>query len=334
MINRILIRIKVVQMVYSYLLDQKGKRMMEAQKELATSLDKAYELYHYLLMLPVEFVRLQEERLDNARNKYLPTDEDLNPNTKFVDNLFVKKISNCEMFKEFVKDNSISWADSEISLRLMLDKIVNSDIYQEYMDKPGTSLAEDCELWRNLLKKVVFIDENLTDALETKSVYWNDDLDTVGTFVLKTIKRFEEEGYEELLPKYKDDEDRLFAEKLFVNAVNNKDEYMKFIDMFVSKDSWETERLAFMDIVVLLVAIAELEKVPSVPTKVTMNEFIEIAKCYSTNKSGQFVNGILNSIINYLKKLNKHHFHYNEIEMLILNYPQYELLNLINWPIS
>lgn len=302
MINRILIRIKVVQMVYSYLLDQKGKRMMEAQKELATSLDKAYELYHYLLMLPVEFVRLQEERLDNARNKYLPTDEDLNPNTKFVDNLFVKKISNCEMFKEFVKDNSISWADSEISLRLMLDKIVNSDIYQEYMDKSGTSLAEDCELWRNLLKKVVFIDENLTDALEAKSVYWNDDLDTVGTFVLKTIKRFEEEGYEELLPKYKDDEDRLFAEKLFVNAVNNKDEYMKLIDMFVSKDSWETERLAFMDIVVLLVAIAELEKVPSVPTKVTMNEFIEIAKCYSTNKSGQFVNGILNSIINYLKK--------------------------------
>ena len=302
MINRILIRIKVVQMVYSYLLDQKGKRMMEAQKELATSLDKAYELYHYLLMLPVEFVRLQEERLDNARNKYLPTDEDLNPNTKFVDNLFVKKIFNCEMFKEFVKDNSISWADSEISLRLMLDKIVNSDIYQEYMDKPGTSLAEDCELWRNLLKKVVFIDENLTDALEAKSVYWNDDLDTVGTFVLKTIKRFEEEGYEELLPKYKDDEDRLFAEKLFVNAVNNKDEYMKLIDMFVSKDSWETERLAFMDIVVLLVAIAELEKVPSVPTKVTMNEFIEIAKCYSTNKSGQFVNGILNSIINYLKK--------------------------------
>lgn len=302
MINRILIRIKVVQMVYSYLLDQEGKRMSEAQKELATSLDKAYELYYYLLMLPVEFVRLQEERLDNARNKYLPTDEDLNPNTKFVDNLFVKKISGCEMFSKFVKDNNVSWADSEVSLRLMLDKIVNSDIYQEYMDKPGTSLAEDCELWRNLLKKVVFVDDNLTDALEAKSVYWNDDLDTVGTFVLKTIKRFEEEGYEELLPKYKDDEDRLFAEKLFVNAVNNKDEYMKLIDKFVSKESWDTERLAFMDIVVLLVAIAELEKVPSVPTKVTMNEFIEIAKCYSTNKSGQFVNGILNSIINYLKK--------------------------------
>ena len=302
MINRILIRIKVVQMVYSYLLDQEGKRMSEAQKELATSLDKAYELYYYLLMLPVEFVRLQEERLDNARNKYLPTDEDLNPNTKFVDNLFVKKISGCEMFTKFVKDNNVSWADSEVSLRLVLDKIVNSDIYQEYMDKPGTSLAEDCELWRNLLKKVVFVDDNLTDALEAKSVYWNDDLDTVGTFVLKTIKRFEEEGYEELLPKYKDDEDRLFAEKLFVNAVNNKDEYMKLIDKFVSKESWDTERLAFMDIVVLLVAIAELEKVPSVPTKVTMNEFIEIAKCYSTNKSGQFVNGILNSIINYLKK--------------------------------
>lgn len=305
MINRILIRIKVVQMVYSYLLDQKGKRMMEAQKELATSLDKAYELYHYLLMLPVEFVRLQEERLDNARNKYLPTDEDLNPNTKFVDNLFVKKISNCEMFKEFVKDNSISWADSEISLRLMLDKIVNSDIYQEYMDKPGTSLAEDCELWRNLLKKVVFIDENLTDALEAKSVYWNDDLDTVGTFVLKTIKRFEEKNgaKQELLPEFKDDEDQDFARRLFRRAILNSDYYRHLISE--NTKNWDLDRVAFMDVIIMQIALAEVLSFPNIPVSVSLNEYVEIAKLYSTPKSGGFINGTLDGIVNQLKKENK-----------------------------
>ena len=302
MINRILIRIKVVQMLYSYFLTEKEKTFVDAKKELKKSLELAYQLYNYIFVLVVDLTELQDRRLDAARNKYLPNEEDLHPNMKFVENLFIKKLRNCDSFRDYQKEHKLTWRDDDIFLKLLLDKILKSDVYANYMSKAGNEFVADCELWRDLLKKVIFVDDDFIDQLESKSVYWNDDLDTVGTFVLKTIKRFEEEGYEELLPKYKDDEDRLFAEKLFVNAVNNKDEYMKFIDMFVSKDSWETERLAFMDIVVLLVAIAELEKVPSVPTKVTMNEFIEIAKCYSTNKSGQFVNGILNSIINYLKK--------------------------------
>lgn len=292
-------------MVYSYLLDQPGTKLSDVKKDLLLSLEKAYELYYYLLLLPVELTHLQDIRLDNAKNKYLPTKEDLFPNTKFIDNLFVKKLESCEAFQDFVDENNISWSDESVYLRLTLDKILNSDIYKDYMDKPDSSLAEDSEFWRNIYKKIIFQDEFLSEVLESKSIYWNDDLETIGTFVLKTMKRFEKEDYSEMLPQFKDEEDKEYAETLLMEAIKNKDEYMKLVDMFVSKDSWDVDRLAQMDVVILLVAIAELEKVPSVPAVVTINEFVEIAKAYSTAKSGQFINGILGSIINYLKNNGK-----------------------------
>lgn len=289
-------------MLYAYLLSKSDMRMQDALKELRKSLDKAYELYHYLLLLPVELTRLQELRIDNARNKYLPTPEDLNPNMKFVENRFVAKMRQSEMMQEFLKTTPLSWRKNDIYLRLTLDKILNSDIYKAYMETPQSDLASDCELWKDLMKKVIFPDDELCDVLEEESVYWNDDLETIGTFVLKTIRRFAVDGYDKLLPQFKDEEDSRYSERLFRNAAEHESEYMALIDKFVVKDSWDTERLAFMDVVILLTAIAEVENEPSVPTKVTLNEYIEISKYYSTTKSGAFVNGILNSIINYLKK--------------------------------
>lgn len=289
-------------MLYAYLLSKSDMRMQDALKELRKSLDKAYELYHYLLLLPVELTRLQELRIDNARNKYLPTPEDLNPNMKFVENRFVVKMRQSEMMQEFLKTTPLSWRKNDIYLRLTLDKILNSDIYKAYMETPQSDLASDCELWKDLMKKVIFPDDELCDVLEEESVYWNDDLETIGTFVLKTIRRFADDGYDKLLPQFKDEEDSRYSERLFRNAAEHESEYMALIDKFVVKDSWDTERLAFMDVVILLTAIAEVENEPSVPTKVTLNEYIEISKYYSTTKSGAFVNGILNSIINYLKK--------------------------------
>lgn len=289
-------------MLYAYLLSKSDMRMQDALKELRKSLDKAYELYHYLLLLPVELTRLQELRIDNARNKYLPTPEDLNPNMKFVENRFVAKMRQSEMMQEFLKTTPLSWRKNDIYLRLTLDKILNSDIYKAYMETPQSDLASDCELWKDLMKKVIFPDDELCDVLEEESVYWNDDLETIGTFVLKTIRRFADDGYDKLLPQFKDEEDSRYSERLFRNAAEHESEYMALIDKFVVKDSWDTERLAFMDVVILLTAIAEVENEPSVPAKVTLNEYIEISKYYSTTKSGAFVNGILNSIINYLKK--------------------------------
>lgn len=290
-------------MVYSYLLTKKETKVSDALKTLMKSFDKSYELYHYLLLLPIELTKLQERRLDNARNKYLPTDDDLNPNLRFVENKFVEKMRQNAAMSEYLKSNPISWSDNEIFLRLALEQILSSETYAEYMNsEQAPDLEADCELWRELMKNEILPSDNLAEVLEEKSVYWNDDLYTIGTFVLKTIKRFSEEGYDELLPQFKDEEDKEYAEKLFLLSIENREKYMELIDKFVVKSSWDTERLAFMDVVILMVAIAEAENVPSVPTKVTLNEYIEIAKYYSTIKSGQFVNGILNSIIQYLKK--------------------------------
>ena len=172
MINRVLIRIKVVQMVYSYLLTKDGMKMSEALKTLSQSMDKSYELYHYLLILPIALTNLQEQRLDNARNKYLPDEADLNPNTKFIDNLFIAKLRDNEMLNEYLKALPLSWDSEEIYLRLALDKILNSEIYSDYMADENRSLAADCEFWREVMRKIVLVDENLSDVLEAKSIYW------------------------------------------------------------------------------------------------------------------------------------------------------------------
>lgn len=300
MINRILIRIIVVQVLYSHLIN-KDETLETTKARLKDSLDKAYELYYYLLTLPIELTKLQERRIEAAKGKYMPSEEEMNPNMRFVDNSFVNSLMLSQPLQEMVKAFSLTWNEDEVYLRLILDKILKSDIYEEYMTKESVSDNDDIEFWRQVMKKVVLPDEDLAELLESKSVYWNDDIDIVGTFVVKTIKRFASDEEMPFLPQYKDEEDAQFAELLFVNAVKNKERYMELIDKFVKKSSWDTERLAFMDVVILYVALAELEKVPSVPAVVTINEFVEMAKCYSTPNSGQFINGILYSIIKHLK---------------------------------
>lgn len=178
------------------------------------------------------------------------------------------------------------------------------------MAEDETSFAKDCELWRTLLRMVVFPSDSLAEALEQRSVYWNDDLTIMGTFVLKSIKHFAaaKSGEVNLLPIYKDEEDARFGPELFLTAIKERDTYRSYIDRFVNDSSWDPERLAFMDIVILVTAITELLKFPSIPMAVTMNEYVEIANYYSTPRSGQFINGVLFSIANYLKeegKLNK-----------------------------
>lgn len=303
MITRILIRIKVVQMLYSYFLTKKERSVAEATKELAKSLDKAYELYMSLLVLMIDLTSYQDLRLDQAKHKYLPTEEDLNPNTKFVENLFIDKLKNNKSLLEYQKDAHISWQDDDIFIKLMLDKIVNSDIYKDYMAEESRSYEEDCELWRNILKKIILKDEELVDILESKSVYWNDDLSIMGTFALKTIKQFQmDENGGDIQKMYKDDEDSQFGEKLFLTAIRESEENNDLIDKYIQTDSWDKERIPFMDRVIIGVALSEIKNYDQIPLKVSINEYIEIAKYYSTVKSSSFVNGMLNSIILYLKK--------------------------------
>ena len=287
-------------MVYSYVLTKDETTLKDALKQLSKSFDKSYELYNYLLLLIVELTDLQDRRLDDAKNKYLPTEEDLNPNTRFIDNRLVDMLRNNQVLKDFVAENKFTWKDDDLFMKLLLDKILHSEIYEKYMADDDDSLAHDCELWQQLFKQVILPDDDFAQLLENKSVYWNDDLDIMGTFAIKTIRRFEEGEAEPILPMYKDAEDEDFGKQLFMKSIAAKEENDQLIDSFVT-DKWDVERVAFMDRIVMDVCITEVKEFLSIPTSVSLNEYIEIAKCYSTPKSGIFVNGILNAIVRHLK---------------------------------
>jgi N utilization substance protein B len=277
--------------------------LTNAKKSLNDSLEKAYELYVSMLLLPVYLTDLEADRIEAAKDKYCPTDEELNPNTRFIDNQYVRAIRESEAIAAYVKDHPMAWDGDYYMLKKILDDVRQSEIYADYMAAETVTYQDDCELWRHLLKNVIFPGDALAEAMENKSVYWNDDLAVMGTFTLKTIKQMAGagNGKVELLPVYKNSDDANFGPQLFTAAVKNREEYRSYIDKFVNGSQWDPERLAFTDIVILIAAITELLNFPTIPIPVTLNEYIEIANYYSTARSGQFINGVLYSVVNYLK---------------------------------
>ena len=183
-----------------------------------------------------------------------------------------------------------------------MDTILSSEIYAEYLKNEEDSYETDREFWRQIFKKVICGNEMIEEYLEDKSIYWNDDIEIVETFALKTIKKFEEKkgSKQALLPMFKDLEDKAFAIKLFRQSLLKGKEYRERIDKHMK--NWETERIANMDLIIMQVALAEILSFPTIPINVTLNEYIDAAKYYSTPKSGTFINGILDSIVNELKK--------------------------------
>ena len=301
MVNRILIRIKVVQIVYSYLVN-KDKSIDTSEKELFFSLEKAYELYHRLLLLMIELTDAQNKRIENARFKYTATAADKNPDTRLINNRFIAQLRENKMLKEYVDRQSVSWVNEPDFIRILLDRLLASDLYKTYLTSEEDSYAVDQDFWKKAFKHIIVENEDLSEILEAQSLYWNDDLETISTFVLKTIKRFDQSkgAEQELLPMFKDDEDAEFAKMLFRKTLMNVDVNKALIDQHTK--NWEIDRVAFMDIVIMLVAIAEIKSFPTIPVKVTLNEYIEIAKAYSTIKSGHVINGILDAIASQSKK--------------------------------
>ena len=295
-----------VNMLVSTLRDYHDSRLslIASRKALDKSLEQARLLYFALLRLPVEIVRLRSENIELAKEKYLPTADDLNPNLRFIDSPVVAAIAESPEMAQYFKANPFSWENDYFLIKTLLDEILGSDIYKEYISKPEVTFADDCEFWRTIFKRVVFPSDELAEALESKSVYWNDDLSIMGTFVLKTLRQWAVNGDGSLnfLPMFKDDEDEVFGEQLFMAAATHIDEYREMIDKFVNESKWDPDRIAFMDIVILTVAIAEILNFPKIPLPVSLNEYIEIANFYSSPRSGQFINGILFSIIRNLKE--------------------------------
>ena len=303
MINRILIRTRIVQIVYAWY-QNRNKDLRTVEKELLFGLQKSYDLYYYLLLLMVELTKAYDARIEAKRNKYLPTDEDLNPNTRLIENKFIRQLSQNHQFNKYLNERPMSWSEHDVFVKNLLDEILTSDVYAEYANETTTNYNEDREFWRKVFKQFIHNNEKLDEILEDESIFWNDDIEIVQTFVMKFIRQFSEENGENqrLLPMFKDDEDRQFALKLLHDTILNETKYRQLIEHHSEK--WDFDRIAFMDMIVMQIALAEIHTFETIPTSVSLNEYIEIAKSYSTPKSGTFVNGILDAIVADLRKNN------------------------------
>lgn len=304
MINRTLIRIKVLQVLYAFY-HNGNNSLKNTENEALFSLQKSYELYFYFLLLPIEITKLQAVLLDGRKHKYQPTEEDLNPNMKFVNNRFIQQLAANKELCKYTDANKISWINDKDFLRSLLDTIIATREYAEYMAAEEDSYSLDRNFWREIFKNHIYENEFVTEYLEDKSIYWNDDIDMVATYVMKTLRQIEEsEGdTHELQPMFRDMEDRFFAVQLIRKSIMEGVDYREMIDRHTR--NWAQERLADIDINIMQMALAELLSFPSIPINVTLNEYIELSRYYSTPNSPNFVNGILDAIVTELKKENR-----------------------------
>lgn len=304
MINRVLLRIKIIQILYAYYKSE-GKTALMVEKELFHSIEKTYDLYFHLLNLAVLLTDFAASRIESKKNKLRPSPEDINPNTRFIDNSFVAQLRTNIQFNEYLKKSKLSWVNHPEIIKELFEEIVASNFYAEYMEQETVDYTADKDVWRKIFKKIILQNEELDSSIEDQSIFWTDDVEMVISFILKTIKRFTQEAGagQTLLPMFKDDEDIEFAKRLLHGVLKNGLSYREMIDK--NTKNWELDRIAFMDILIMEVAMSELMDFPTIPVNVTLNEYIEIAKNYSTDKSGTFVNGVLDNIVGQLKKDNK-----------------------------
>ena len=295
MINRELIRIKLVQVLYSYL--QKGIHNPDvAEKELLLSLDKAYDLYNYMLLLMVEVGRISVRMLEMRQSRSMKLKDGIQWSRKFVDNRFILQLESNRQLRAYCDEQDLSWADHEDFVRNLYNKVEESEYYKEYMTSETSTYEEDREMWRLIYRHLICNNEELSNLLEDINVYWNDDKTIVDTFVLKTINRFtaESTATQPLRPEYKTDMDRDFATKLLYRALVGQEYFYGLIASTTRK--WELGRIALMDRIILQLGLAEITTFPNIPLSVSINEYVEIAKMYSTPKSAKYINATLDTI--------------------------------------
>jgi N utilization substance protein B len=222
------------------------------------------------------------------------------PSAKFTSNRFALQLESNIQLGEFMETQKRTWADYPEFIGKMFEQIEQSQIYQDYMNDKEDSYAADREVWRKLYRTLIQENEDLDSLLEEQSLYWNDDKDVVDTFVLKTIKRFDEKNgdKQELLPEYDSEEEKDYARKLFRATILNANDYQRM--MTEASQNWDFSRLAYMDVIIMQIAIAEMLTFPSIPLSVTINEFVELAKFYSTPRSASYINGMLDTIARHL----------------------------------
>jgi N utilization substance protein B len=304
MISRRIIRTKVLQVLYAYYTST-DKTLDNAEKELFFCIRKSYDLYHYLLTLVIELADYAEQRIEIKRNKHQPTHEDLNPNTKFISNQVIQQLRENRQLQTYIQQLKLSWANNPELIKDLYNFLVESEFYQAYMTDDNRSFLGDRKFIEKVFTQIILVTEDLYDVLEEQSIYWNDDMEFVVSMITKTLKKFNPHtgSDQRLMPMFKDQDDRDFAKDLLRKAIINHDELRDLIKEH--SRNWDLDRIAFMDILIMQLAITEFIWFPSIPTKVTLNEYIELSKFYSTEKSRNFINGILDKTLKDLKKSGK-----------------------------
>lgn len=302
MVNRELIRLKVVQLVYAFYKDE-GKQLEIAERELAFSLNKAYELYLYLLSLLVEVRKFAERRdaVRLAREKRTgETAEKGSAAWLIAENQVLKQLAENKTLIDFQENQKGEWPEEEATVRKIFTALTESEYFEDYRTGGNYTYDGDREMVRRLYKTLICDNDDIDSSLEDHSLYWNDDKTIIDSFVLKTIKRFrpETDAEAELLPVYTAEEDKTFAQTLFHAAIVRRDELEELISH--STRNWEIERLAFMDTVIMQIALAEILTFDSIPLSVTFSEYLNIARMYSTPKSAAYINGVLDNVVKQL----------------------------------
>ena len=305
MLNRRHIRIKVMQTIYAFK-GGEGDNFKAEQTFLLRSLDNMFNLYLLLLSLLIELQKRSADHLAKTQKKHLATSEDKNPNSKFINNEVLLQLKNNVLLQETLQDEKITnWELDNEYVDVIFKALLSSDLYKEYMQTRTSDFKEDKNFIVDVFKEIIAPNDKLYDYLQDQNLTWTDDLPVVNTAILKIIRKLKPCSPEKhLLPElYKDDDDRAFALDLFKKTILNQNKLNQAISE--KTKNWDADRIANIDQVLLQMAICELTNFPSIPVKVTINEYLEIAKEYSTPKSSIFINGILDKLVKEYEEADK-----------------------------
>lgn len=302
MLNRRHLRIKVLQALYAYT-QSNNENYSAGEKELMHSIDKMYDLYIMYLLVFGELKTFAERKIEERKRKIIPSEEDINPNLNFVNNKLLEKLLFNNMLNAQSEDHKLNWVGdvNQDLVKKLYQQIEKSDIYQQYMAIPNPDFEVDKDFVIRLFKQEIANSTVLLNHFEEMRIHWQDDFDHVFSMLIKTLKSFEanSDEYTQIMKLYKDDEEE-FVRKLFRRAVANFSEHVKLLDKYTK--NWESDRLAKMDIIIMNLAVTEAKEFPNIPLKVSLNEYIEISKFYSTPKSNVFINGVLDKAFADLKE--------------------------------
>lgn len=303
MISRRYLRVKTFQALYAYF-QTEDNNAKKAENELFLSLERMYDLYIYFLAIGAELVHQSELKIEELKTKRLPTENDLNPNLKFVNNAVFKLLAENSALNKQLKDKKISWSPDQELISKFLVFLRQHEVYITYMSTKETSFEEDQKLVVDIYKKVIPDFEFMLSEIQDKSIYWGfDEIDFVLSMVIKSVKRFNKSSneFDTILSLYTDyEEDVQMVKDLFRKTIANDEKNSKLIGD--KTKNWDVERIAIVDIILMKMALTELLHFKAVPVKVTFNEYIELAKWFSTPNSKVFVNGILDKLVLELKE--------------------------------